>query len=680
MKRIFTVFICFFSIQLLQAQTLNDYRTSNVGSVTVTMEDISGWERYNGTTWVAATVTPAAFNFANDNEITIETGDTWSMNSNVNFTSNNNYTIIVRGGILSGGGGSPFDFDYGSGLSTVRIERSTNPSFGNWFENHNFKNLVLVGNGTNNFTFGGTGLTIANALTITNTDLSVTDFNLNTSNLTITASGNITITDDQTLTNSTLNVTFSGNNRTFNIGNSSTTDAFTMAGATGSTLNVAFSGTGGVMNIVSDDVDMTNSTINFTGTGAILNQTGDAPGAGAGAAELNIDNSSINLNSPGQDFNVQGSINLQSNSSITLLSDGGDLILNAGTAIFNAGTAGYIQLGPTSDVSRPQNQNSTFIYPIGSAANYLPVTVNSANSGGTRTFTVAVFEGATTNAQPGGPLTYKAPIVDAIWDVQVSGAAAKLVQLTFGWEAPLEGSVFNTLPDGQLGFGRYTTSWAAAVAGAGNNTTNFFVTPTGISLTNGVQNLFAIAQLNFSLPLLSRNFTAVPYNGQVRLNWTGVATDMSAYFEVQRNSNGKTDFEKIATIPVSAVGEAEYSFIDATPNKPESYYRIKITDENKKVTYTKTLKVNLGGTHFALDNLYPTVTTSQLNLLISSNRQKQSSVDIIDLLGRKVLSQNLNIGTGSQVYRLNVSRLAGGQYILQLKNGEETITGRFIKQ
>ncbi|MBZ5857365.1 T9SS type A sorting domain-containing protein [Flavihumibacter profundi] len=183
-----------------------------------------------------------------------------------------------------------------------------------------------------------------------------------------------------------------------------------------------------------------------------------------------------------------------------------------------------------------------------------------------------------------------------------------------------------------------------------------------------------------ALPLTSRNFTAAPRNGQVDLNWTGVATSLNASFEVERSAGGNSKFEKITTIAVKNTGEAQYQYTDIAPVKPESQYRIKIIDENRRISYTRTLKVTLGGHYFALDNLYPTVAQGQINLVLSNSISGKAQLEFIDITGRLVLQETIFVTEGSQHYPVNIDRLSKGSFTLLIKNGNEVITRRFIKQ
>ncbi|ULQ56618.1 T9SS type A sorting domain-containing protein [Flavihumibacter rivuli] len=190
---------------------------------------------------------------------------------------------------------------------------------------------------------------------------------------------------------------------------------------------------------------------------------------------------------------------------------------------------------------------------------------------------------------------------------------------------------------------------------------------------------FSVTALNI-LPLTTRNFTAAPRNGKVQLDWTGVATHISAYFEVERSDKVNGNYSTIAKIPVSSVGEAAYRFMDNSPLEVDNYYRIRIVDENQKVTYTRILQVRLTGSHLALNNLFPTLVQGNLNLVVSNGNKGDAQIEVIDMAGRIVLKQSLSLNTGSQTIQLNVSRLTRGSYTVLLRKGDQTVQSRFIKQ
>ncbi|MDB5196919.1 MAG: type sorting protein [Flaviaesturariibacter sp.] len=111
------------------------------------------------------------------------------------------------------------------------------------------------------------------------------------------------------------------------------------------------------------------------------------------------------------------------------------------------------------------------LFPIGTAANYLPVTLSPTS---TSDFTAGVFEGITAEGTPNGtPFTTQQlqTVVNAVWDInRVSGTGSSDVQLQ--WTDGIEGSTFTTFANSDIGFILHNgTTWSAPI-GTGNNTTN----------------------------------------------------------------------------------------------------------------------------------------------------------------------------------------------------------------
>ncbi|RYZ00173.1 MAG: T9SS type A sorting domain-containing protein [Chitinophagaceae bacterium] len=115
--------------------------------------------------------------------------------------------------------------------------------------------------------------------------------------------------------------------------------------------------------------------------------------------------------------------------------------------------------------------SGTTVFPVGSATQYLPVTLNPATASD---FTVASFEGITANGAPNGtPLTAteRQTVVNAVWNIdRISGSGAAGVQLH--WTNALEGSVFTTFANSEIGFISNNGSAWSAPNDTGDNTSN----------------------------------------------------------------------------------------------------------------------------------------------------------------------------------------------------------------
>jgi hypothetical protein len=122
-------------------------------------------------------------------------------------------------------------------------------------------------------------------------------------------------------------------------------------------------------------------------------------------------------------------------------------------------------------VLRRDGITGTTLFPVGTTANYLPVTLNPASASDVA---VSVFEGITAEGTPNGtPFTsqQKQTVVNAVWTVnRVSGTGASDVSLQ--WTTPLEGSTLTTFADSEIGIITNTSGTWSAPIGTGNNTAN----------------------------------------------------------------------------------------------------------------------------------------------------------------------------------------------------------------
>lgn len=695
MKQFYTTLILVLASAFAFSQTAGDYRSNGANGTNVDFNAAANWQVFTiGGTWITAVNAPASAlaNLGNANKITILSNHNLKFNSNVSFGSNTNFTIILQGGLT----GSSVTATYGTGQPVFRIEKSANFTASNLLQNQTIKNLELVGtSGTPNFTFTN-GFKVTNTLKVTNANLVVDFFDINNTTLTVTSNGNITVNNDQSFTNSNLTFNISGDNKSLLF-----KSTLTMAGSTGSNVTANFSGNSGLVDVARNAQltnssfsasfqDMANSTnageLSFDGeltlaSSSAINLTGAYATMVKNGNNLQITSSSINLLSDNQTFEVNGNnnITLSSNGYIKLLANNGLLDLNEDVSFNSPSNTGYVQLSSTSQVKKQVKNNDTFTFPIGSSNYYLPATLTAQPGGGNATFSVGVFQGATDNAMPNGQAVSKAPIVDAVWTINTN--ISKSVNLTLGWQSALEGSVFSSLTNTQIGIASTTqgNTWTKSKNGNANKSNKNFAA-SNVSLTTTGTNAFAIGQINTILPVISRNFTAVNINEQVKLSWSATATSINSAFEVERSAAANGKFEKIGSLYAISTGEANYEFSDLHPLKGESYYRVKIIDENGVVNYTKTIRITLNASQLSIDNLYPSVGNGMVNLLISSNRSTQIQLTVVDLSGRTASMQTIAVSTGSKTYSLDMTKLAAGQYFLILNNNQQIKTSRFIKQ
>nr|HQE13101.1 T9SS type A sorting domain-containing protein [Flavipsychrobacter sp.] len=100
-------------------------------------------------------------------------------------------------------------------------------------------------------------------------------------------------------------------------------------------------------------------------------------------------------------------------------------------------------------------------------------------------------------------------------------------------------------------------------------------------------------------------------------------------------------------------------------------YRLKLTDIDGSVSFSKTIELNRKGSEFTL---YPNPCTNEISLL-SAELELQTTYEIIDMMGVKLKNEYLLNNNRS----IQVSDLKPGTYILRLKNANTLNVLTFVK-
>lgn len=186
---------------------------------------------------------------------------------------------------------------------------------------------------------------------------------------------------------------------------------------------------------------------------------------------------------------------------------------------------------------------------------------------------------------------------------------------------------------------------------------------------------------NGALPITLISFDAAKLNSSVSLvNWQLSELSLSAEkFEIQRAGNDR-NFVTIGIVSGNRTNRF-YNYTDNDLKTGINYYRLKMIDENGKITYSRTVAVMNGVNGLLLTSLIPTVVTNNATLTVASSGQQKLDIIIVDMQGRAVLRRNFTIASGNTNIDLSLTTLAAGVYQLTGISTEGKInTIPFIKQ
>jgi len=212
--------------------------------------------------------------------------------------------------------------------------------------------------------------------------------------------------------------------------------------------------------------------------------------------------------------------------------------------------------------------------------------------------------------------------------------------------------------------GSATSRDYSAPVTAGNSWYIRVVTSGGCSVQS---NVVALNSLGTALPLHLLRFAAIPEGNTVVLNWS-TADEVSLHNYTVERSDMQHDWTVIAKLP--ATGDGDYSCTDAAPLQGMNYYRLRIEDLDGSLTYSQTLRVDMGNPDAVSINVFPNPVTDFLH--ITTGTRAFSQAIITDMTGRTLLR------SGQQ--DIDVSHLAAGAYILSVYDGHQTTAIRFFKR
>ncbi len=395
------------------SQTAGDYRTSTNGNW-----DNNIWQRYNGSSWVAATTYPGES--TGTGTVTIRHAVTFSVNPpnplgglaiEANLSSNRNDAVLNITGDLVITAGTLNCTNNGNRELTISVGGSFTMSGGTLTENGNYGEIIFNGSGTQ--VFSKTGGTISNEMRFSVSSGVILD--MGTSVLD-GSSGSFTLNDGAGLiTAHPQGISSSGNTGSIQVSGTrsfstsadytydGTTSQVTGTGLPSSVRNLAASNTAGVSLTssvtVAETLDLASGSFSVGANTLILNgpAISGTPGnlTTTSASSLVFGGSSAGVSVPASvtslnNLTINNTAGVGINSNITLAS-GGVLTLSSG--ILNAGS--YTIAVTNTDVSSVTGSENSFIdVTTGSLQRTLP----SGLSGTGNNYLFPVGEGGTYHA------------------------------------------------------------------------------------------------------------------------------------------------------------------------------------------------------------------------------------------------------------------------------------------
>ncbi|HMK16745.1 MAG TPA: T9SS type A sorting domain-containing protein [Chitinophagaceae bacterium] len=170
-------------------------------------------------------------------------------------------------------------------------------------------------------------------------------------------------------------------------------------------------------------------------------------------------------------------------------------------------------------------------------------------------------------------------------------------------------------------------------------------------------------------------------NNKVTLNWTVADNEIASNFEVERSFNGR-DFTTVGVVFSSEkMGTENYMFFETTSGIDKVMYRLKMIDKNHKVDYSRVLIFQLKSASTNNIKIIGNPINDKLTFSYTSPSAQMVDVKVYDMSGKTVLNNKVNSMEGSNVISLPLSStFKAGMYVVEVNNGTELHSSKFIKQ
>ncbi|MBB1283118.1 T9SS type A sorting domain-containing protein [Flavisolibacter sp. BT320] len=165
-----------------------------------------------------------------------------------------------------------------------------------------------------------------------------------------------------------------------------------------------------------------------------------------------------------------------------------------------------------------------------------------------------------------------------------------------------------------------------------------------------------------------------------QVKWVVASEQQVKQYVVERSADCSR-YEPVGVVNYSPVNAAEnqYVFTDVTAREQKYCYRIKQVDENGSFTYSSIVTVQAKEQPSV--SLFPNPAHSQAVLNVTSNRNEIVTIDLMDVAGKVVSSQKVQVQKGANAIRMaNLSQYGKGTYVVRLVTFEDVSLLKFILQ
>ncbi|MGG9972476.1 SdrD B-like domain-containing protein [Ferruginibacter sp. SUN002] len=183
------------------------------------------------------------------------------------------------------------------------------------------------------------------------------------------------------------------------------------------------------------------------------------------------------------------------------------------------------------------------------------------------------------------------------------------------------------------------------------------------------------------LPVTLVNLAGVYANGVAQLNWATLTELNSDRFELEYSIDGIT-FSNIKNIAAAGNSSTriDYTYAHNQLKVGANYYRLKMIDRDGRSTYSNIVVLNVAAQGIAITGIYPNPFIDRVNISVTTGTSEVVKIKIYNAAGQVIRDQQSSVRSGvNNITVNNLSTLARGTYIVEVRTTDKVLTQRLIK-
>lgn len=169
-------------------------------------------------------------------------------------------------------------------------------------------------------------------------------------------------------------------------------------------------------------------------------------------------------------------------------------------------------------------------------------------------------------------------------------------------------------------------------------------------------------------PASLTSFFTINEKDRVILKWTTENEEPGQSFEIQRSADEGRNYVTLGTQDGRGAADNMQTYVhpDMQPFAGVAYYRLVQRNSSGAVRFTDIKVVDRSTTPESYYTVYPNPVQGILNIRVAAASTNRMVAEVVDMSGRRMMTQIYSVLNGKQTVAMDMSRLGNGSYILKI--------------